>query len=92
MFFWYSLFFLNMGTYCYSGLRKKLDIQPPSLPELEISPKKLKVASFEDILFFITIFTLVYFFHHCFESCCSEFIYEALKIKITFTVDSLELA
>lgn len=27
---------LTLHTYCYGGLRKKLDVLPPTLPELEI--------------------------------------------------------
>ncbi|XP_025084211.1 uncharacterized protein LOC112558159 [Pomacea canaliculata] len=38
----------GQSRYCYSGLRKKLDIQPPSLPELEISPKKLKTEDLQE--------------------------------------------
>ncbi|ESP02590.1 hypothetical protein LOTGIDRAFT_138119, partial [Lottia gigantea] len=41
----------DIHTYCYSGLRKKLEVQPPALPELEVCPRKLKVSNEEDELF-----------------------------------------
>ncbi|XP_050397776.2 mucin-4 [Patella vulgata] len=42
----------GQSRYCYSGLRKKLEVQPPSLPELEVSSRKIKdEGSEEDELF-----------------------------------------
>ncbi|XP_071098625.1 serine-rich adhesin for platelets-like [Haliotis cracherodii] len=38
----------GQSKYCYSGLRKKLEVQPPSLPELEITPKKEKEEKTEE--------------------------------------------
>jgi hypothetical protein len=36
--------FLDLySTYCYGGLRKKLDVEAPSLPEIEVSVPQEKV-------------------------------------------------
>ncbi|XP_041356001.1 serine-rich adhesin for platelets-like [Gigantopelta aegis] len=38
----------GQSKYCYSGLRKKLEVQPPSLPELEVSPKRETIEYSEE--------------------------------------------
>ena len=38
-----SGFFLNFGRYFYGGLRKKIDVAPPLLPELLLQPKNAEV-------------------------------------------------
>ncbi|XP_069103167.1 DNA-binding protein RFX7-like [Argopecten irradians] len=38
----------GQSRYCYGGLRKKLDIEAPNLPDLEISPHKQQDAGSED--------------------------------------------
>lgn len=40
------IFPLILHTYCYGGLRKKLDIEAPGLPALEINPHKQQVGWF----------------------------------------------
>lgn len=74
---------LTLSTYVYSGIRKKLEVQPPVLPELEISPRKLRVSLF--FQFFSRLFQIFCFSFSDFLFISNSFKFD--KILRNYTMD-----